>query len=88
MPALPLLLLLAALPPCTDREAVSRRLEDTARSRPDAFNAEVNRLVEALDGLPLPPGSSGQTPPDRARQISVYLEAVCGWTRSRRWPRK
>ncbi|RKH74120.1 DUF4129 domain-containing protein [Corallococcus interemptor] len=77
MPALPLLLLLAALPPCADREAVSRRLEDTARSRPDAFNAEVNRLVEALEGVPLPPGTSGQTPPDRARQLSVYLEAVC-----------
>ncbi len=77
MPALPLLLLLTARPPCMDREAVSRRLEDTARSTPDAFNAEVNRLVEALDGVPLPPGSSGQTAPDRAGQLSVYLEAVC-----------
>ncbi|WP_253899892.1 DUF4129 domain-containing protein [Corallococcus carmarthensis] len=74
---MPLLLLLAALPPCADREAVSRRLEDTARSRPQDLNAEVNRLVEALDGVPLPPGTSGQSAPDRARQLTVYLEAVC-----------
>nr|WP_242588595.1 O-antigen ligase family protein [Corallococcus macrosporus] len=74
---MPLLLLLATLPPCADREAVSRRLEDTARSRPQDLNAEVNRLVEALDGVPLPPGTSGQTAPERAQQLTVYLEAVC-----------
>ncbi|MFP2898740.1 DUF4129 domain-containing protein [Corallococcus sp. 4LFB] len=56
---------------------MSRRLEDTARSRPQELDAEVNRLVAALDGVPLPPGTSGQTAPDRARQLTVYLEAVC-----------
>ena len=27
--------------------------------------------------MPLPPASSGQTPPERAHQLTVYLEAVC-----------
>ncbi|RKH65576.1 DUF4129 domain-containing protein [Corallococcus aberystwythensis] len=27
--------------------------------------------------MPLPPAASGQTPPERARQLTVYLEAVC-----------
>ncbi|MCY1032574.1 DUF4129 domain-containing protein [Corallococcus sp. BB11-1] len=76
MPALPLLLLLSALP-CADRAAVAQRLEETARARPQDFNAEVNRLVEQLEGVPLPPGSSGQSPVDRARQLTVYLDAVC-----------
>ncbi|WP_233602048.1 DUF4129 domain-containing protein, partial [Corallococcus sp. CA047B] len=74
--ALPLLLLVSALP-CADREAVAQRLEETARARPQEFNAEVNRLVEQLEGVPLPPGTSGQTPEGRARQLTVYLEAVC-----------
>ncbi|NBD13562.1 DUF4129 domain-containing protein [Corallococcus silvisoli] len=77
MPTLPLLLVLSALSPCADREAVSHRLEDTARSRPQDLTAEVNRLVESLDGVPLPPAGSGQSAPDRAHQLTVYLEAVC-----------
>lgn len=77
MPTLPLLLVLSALSPCADREAVAHRLEDTARSRPQDLDAEVNRLLESLDGVPLPPGASGQAPPNRARQLAVYLDAVC-----------
>ncbi|RKH55288.1 DUF4129 domain-containing protein [Corallococcus llansteffanensis] len=76
MPALPLIFLLSALP-CADREALAHRLEDTARVRPQELNAEVNRLVERLEGVPLPPGTSGQTAADRAHQLTVYLEAVC-----------
>ncbi|MCY1041784.1 O-antigen ligase family protein [Corallococcus sp. bb12-1] len=76
MPSLPLLLVLSALP-CADRDAVAQRLEETARARPQELNAEVNRLVEQLEGVPLPPGTSGQTPQDRAHQLTVYLDAVC-----------
>jgi hypothetical protein len=75
--ALPLLFLLSALPPCAEQDAIARRLEQTARERPQELSAEVDRLMESMDGVPLPPGTSGHSAPDRARQLTVYLKAVC-----------
>lgn len=76
MSALPLLMLLTALP-CAEREATARSLEETAQAHPDQLPAALDALAPSLGGLPLPPARKDDTAVERARQVAVFLEHAC-----------
>jgi hypothetical protein len=76
VPSLSLLLLLAALP-CAEREALTRQLDETAAARPQQLPAEVSQLQQRMEGLPLPPAEQDATAPERAKQLSEYLQRAC-----------
>lgn len=76
MTSLPLLMLLATLP-CTDRERTSRLLEETAATRPSELPAVVDGLATRMGGMPLPVADKDASAPERAKQLTGFLERAC-----------
>lgn len=76
MTSLSLLMLLAALP-CTEREATSRLMEETAATRPSELPAVVDGLAARMGGMPLPSAQEDASAPERAKQLTGFLERAC-----------
>lgn len=75
MTSLPLLLLLAALP-CSDREATSRLLEETASQRPAELPAVLDGLEVRAGDMPLR-AHGDVKPAEQASAVKARLEQAC-----------
>jgi hypothetical protein len=76
VPSLSLLMLLAALP-CAEREAITRRMDETASTRPAELSPVVDGLSTRMGGMPLPPAEQDASALERAKQLAGFLERAC-----------
>ncbi|XXF80889.1 hypothetical protein P2318_14345 [Myxococcaceae bacterium GXIMD 01537] len=76
MPGPSVLLLLASLP-CSQPEATTRMLEETARERPAEVAHVVDGLEVSTNGMPLRALGREEDGPTQARAVATRLERAC-----------